>query len=155
MTSAIATAGGPARPKPITLALLVLLGSCWGLYYPIFKFAVRSGLSHSGIIMAITGGVAAALLAVTLVRRRPPVFARRTGRFYFVCALLGYLVPYTFAIIASSRVDAGVLTLIGATSPILTLCLASATGTERLTARRLLSIALGAASVLILVAPQA
>jgi drug/metabolite transporter (DMT)-like permease len=137
------------------LALLVLLGVCWGLYYPIFKFAARSGLPSSGLIMAITGGVALALLGITLVRRRPPLFSRRTARFYLVCAILGYLVPYTFALVASSRVEAGVLTLIGATSPILTLSLASLTGTERLTLRRILSITLGATSVVILVAPQA
>jgi drug/metabolite transporter (DMT)-like permease len=154
MTTGIETAAG-ARPRLLTLALLVLLGACWGLYYPIFKFAVRSGLPYSGIIMAITGGVALSLLAVTLVRRRPPLFGRRTGRFYLVCAMLGYLVPYSFALFATSRVDAAVLTLIGATSPIITLCLAAVTRTERMTGRRAASIALGAASVLVLVAPQA
>ncbi len=144
-----------AKPRLLTVALLVLLGSCWGLYYPIFKFAVRSGLPYSGIMMAITGGVAIALLAVAFARGRPPVFRRHTGRFYIVCAMLGYLVPYAFALFATSRVDAAVLTLIGATSPIITLCLAALTRTERMTGRRLLSIALGAASVAILVIPEA
>ena len=51
----VAAAG---RPGLMSLALLVVLGACWGLYYPIFKFAVRSGLPYSGIILAITGGVA-------------------------------------------------------------------------------------------------
>ena len=155
MTTGIEIAAGSAKPRLLTLAMLVLLGACWGLYYPIFKFAVRSGLPYSGLIVAITGGVAAALLAITLLRRRLPIFRRSTGRFYLVCALLGYLVPYSFAIFATGRVDAAVLTLIGATSPILTLCLAALTRTERLTGRRILSIALGAASVLILVLPQA
>jgi drug/metabolite transporter (DMT)-like permease len=116
---------------------------------------VRSGLPYSGIMMAITGGVALMLLAVAFARGRPPVFRRHTGRFYLVCAMLGYLVPYSFALFATSRVDAAVLTLIGATSPIITLCLAALTRTERMTGRRLLSIVLGAASVAILIIPQA
>ena len=155
MTGIPGVALSGAKPRLLTIALLVVLGSCWGLYYPIFKFAVRSGLPYSGIMMAITGGVAIALLAVAFARGRPPVFRRHTGRFYLVCAMLGYLVPYAFALFATSRVDAAVLTLIGATSPIITLCLAALTRTERMTGRRLLSIALGAASVAILVIPEA
>ena len=62
-------------------------------------------------MMAITGGVALMLLAVAFARGRPPVFRRHTGRFYLVCAMLGYLVPYAFALFATSRVDAAVLTL--------------------------------------------
>src|SRR6185312_3486405 len=138
MTGIPGVALSGAKPRLLTIALLVLLGSCWGLYYPIFKFAVRSGLPYSGIMMAITGGVALMLLAVAFARGRPPVFRRHTGRFYLVCAMLGYLVPYAFALFATSCLDAAVLTLI-----------------ERMTGRRLISIALGAASVAILVIPEA
>ena len=86
MTTSVETAAGSAKSQLLTLAMLVVLGACWGLYYPIFKFAVRSGLPYSGLIVAITGGVAAALLAITLLRRRLPIFRRSTGRFYLVCA---------------------------------------------------------------------
>ena len=65
MTGIPGVALSGAKPKLLTIALLVLLGSCWGLYYPIFKFAVRSGLPYSGIMMAITGGVAVMLLAAS------------------------------------------------------------------------------------------
>ena len=58
MTGIPGVALSGAKPRLLTIALLVVLGSCWGLYYPIFKFAVRSGLPYSGIMMAITGGVA-------------------------------------------------------------------------------------------------
>lgn len=147
------SSASPRRLLPIML--LVLLGLSWGLYFPILRFAARSGLPETGIIMAITFGIAVALLAIAAVRRRLPAFRRDTWRFYLVCALLGYLLPYCFALFAAGRVDAGVLTLIAATSPIITLCLAAAIGAEKVTRRRVLSIALGVASVTILVAPQA
>jgi hypothetical protein len=79
MTGIPGVALSGAKPRLLTIALLVVLGSCWGLYYPIFKFAVRSGLPYSGIMMAITGGVAIALLAVAFARGRPPVFRRQPG----------------------------------------------------------------------------
>ena len=142
------------RPALLPLALLIILGLSWGLHFPIIKFAARSGLPYSGIAAAIICGVALALLAINVVRRRLPEFRRRHLRFYLVCAILGYLVPYFLSLFAVGRIDAGMLTLITSTSPILTLCLATIVGAERMTRARVTGIGLGLASVLFLVVPQ-
>ena len=42
------------RQAPLLpLVLLIILGLSWGLHFPIFKFAARSGLPYSGIAGAI------------------------------------------------------------------------------------------------------
>lgn len=147
-------AAGP-RSTLWPLLLLVLLGLSWGLHFPILRFAARSGLPYSGIAATTTSGVALVLLSVAIVRGRFPAFRPRHLRFYAICAVLGYLVPYFLALFAAGRIDAGVLTLITATSPIFTLCLASSFRVERMTVPRILGIGLGAASVAVLILPQA
>jgi drug/metabolite transporter (DMT)-like permease len=144
-----------AAASLLPIALLVVLGLSWGLHFPILKFAARSGLPYSGIAAAAICGVALALLSACLVRRRLPAFGRGYLRFYLVCALLGYLAPYFLALFAAGRIDAGMLTLIGSTSPIFTLCLAALVGAERITAIRVFGILLGAVSVAFLILPQA
>jgi EamA-like transporter family protein len=94
------------------------------------------------------------LLVISLARGRLPVFRPRTIRFHFVCAFLGYLVPYFLALFATGRIDADIVTLITLTSPIITLCLASLVGIERVSATRVLGIGLGLVSVLFLIVPQ-
>ena len=143
------------RTTLLPLVLLVILGTSWGLHFPILKFAARSGLPYSGIAAATICGVALALLAISLARGRLPVFRPRTIRFYFVCAFLGYLVPYFLALFATGRIDADIVTLITSTSPIITLCLAALVGIERVSAIRVLGIGLGLVSVLFLIVPQA
>jgi drug/metabolite transporter (DMT)-like permease len=143
------------RTALLPLILLVILGSSWGLHFPILKFAARSGLPYSGIAAAIICGVALALLAISLARGRLPVFRPRTVRFYFICAVLGYLVPYFLALFATGRIDADMMTLIVSTSPIITLCLATLAGVEHISAMRVIGIGLGLASVLFLIVPQA
>lgn len=146
----------PARRIAVLpLVLLVILGSSWGLHFPMLKFAARSGLPYSGIAAATICGVALALLAISLARGRLPAFRPRTIRFYLVCAFLGYLAPYFLALFATGRIDAGMMTLIGSTSPIITLCLAALAGVERISAIRVVGIGLGLASVLVLIVPQA
>jgi drug/metabolite transporter (DMT)-like permease len=142
------------RTALLPLVLLIILGTSWGLHFPILKFAARSGLPYSGIAAATICGVALALLAISLARGRLPVFRPRTIRFYFVCAFLGYLVPYFLALFATGRIDAGIVTLITSTSPIITLCLAALVGIERVSAIRVLGIGLGLTSVLFLIVPQ-
>jgi len=142
------------RPTLLPLILLVILGTSWGLHFPILKFAARSGLPYSGIAAATICGVALALLVISLARGRLPVFRPRTIRFYFVCAFLGYLVPYFLALFATGRIDADIVTLITSTSPIITLCLAALVGIERVSAIRVLGIGLGLVSVLFLIVPQ-
>lgn len=133
----------------------MILGCSWGVHFPILRFAAESGLSNSAIVGTIISGVALALLLIGVVRRRLPGFRPRQIRFYFVCAVLGYVVPYFLALFAAGRIDSGLLTLIGAISPVMTLCLAALLRVERVTLRRLVGIGLGIGSVVVLMAPQA
>jgi drug/metabolite transporter (DMT)-like permease len=155
MTAPLALRAPGAATPWLPFILLMILGTSWGVHFPILRFAAESGLSHSGIAAAIIGGVAIAFVAICVARRRMPAFGRRQVRFYLVCAILGYVIPYMLALFAGGRIDSGMLTLIGALSPVMTLCLAGLLRVERITAGRLVGIGFGFASVIVLAAPQA
>jgi drug/metabolite transporter (DMT)-like permease len=135
--------------------LLLILGVSWGVHFPVLRFAAETGLPHSGIAAAIITGVALSLTAICAIRGRLPPFGARQIQFYGVCAVLGYVIPYLLALFAAGRIDSGMLTLIGALSPVMTLGLAALLRIERVTVLRLFGIALGLASVVVLAAPQA
>lgn len=155
MTAPTASRAPGAAAPWLPFVLLIVLGSSWGVHFPILRFAAESGLSHSGIAATIICGVAVALLAICAARRRMPVFRPPQVRFYLACAILGYVLPYFLALFAAGRIDSGMLTLIGALSPVMTLSLAAMLRVERVTAARLVGIGFGIGSVVVLMAPQA
>lgn len=143
-----------ARSSWLPLGLLVILGCSWGVHFPILRFAAEAGFSESGIVGAIISGVAMALLLIGVVRGRMPKFGARQIRFYLICAILGYVIPYFLALYAAARMDSGMLTIVTSVSPIMTLSLAALLRLERVTIRRVVGIGLGAASVAVLTVPQ-
>jgi drug/metabolite transporter (DMT)-like permease len=141
-------------PAWVPLVLLVILGLSWGLHFPLMKFAVKADLSYAGITALALGVVASALTAASLLRGRLPVLRLRYVGFYLLLALLGYLGPYFLGLFASARIDSGMLTIVTATAPVLTLCLAALVRIERVSMTRVVGIGLGILSVLSLVLPQ-
>ncbi len=148
------SSGQGRTPSWLPLVLLVVLGLSWGLHFPLMKFAVKADLSYSGITALALAVVAGALTAASLLRGRFPVLRLRYVGFYVVLALLGYLGPYFLGLFASARIDSGMLTIVTATAPVLTLCLAALVRIERVTMTRVIGIGLGILSVLSLVLPQ-
>ena len=106
------------------LIYLVFLGSSWGLYFSLLKIAELSGISYIGILTLTTLGVSIGMSLIALLRQRRPRFGARHVVFYIVCAATGYLLPMIVELWVIGQMPAGVLTLIVAMAPIVTLLLA-------------------------------
>lgn len=153
MSDAAASSRRVPRWRPLTY--LVILGASWGLHFSFIKLAAESGLSYLGIATVATAGVTTLLVLMSLLRRRLPVFDRAHFRFYFICALLAYVVPFLLELASAAHLPASVLTLVVSSTPLFTVALAIAFRSDTISARRLLVIGIGTLSTALILVPAA
>ena len=134
--------------------LIFVLGAIWGLHFSVIKIASESGLAYEAIAATTTMGIAVALIGVGVARRRLPGIGTAAVRFYFICALLGYVIPFFTELYVASHMDAGILVLVVSTTPLFTVLIAVVSRTERVVARRLFGTALGVVSAALVLVPD-
>ncbi len=138
-----------------SLALLVVLGVCWGGHVGLSKAVgaqdAQTALAYLGPYMALT---AVALSAAALCRRRAPLRRRHLG-YFGLAGCFSYFAPMLAELVAAPRVDAGLFVLIEALAPAMTAALAVAVALERVSARRCGAILLGALAGVALFLPEA
>jgi drug/metabolite transporter (DMT)-like permease len=124
----------------------------WGLHFSIIKIASQSGLAHSGIASFITISIAAVRIVIAAVRGKWPVFNKKTIVYYFVCSVLGYLVPFLVSINVAKHLPASVLAVVISTTPIWTTLITWLGRFDVVLKRHIWGISLGflAASILLL-----
>lgn len=137
----------------IPLIYLIILGAIWGLHFSLMKLIAESGISYRGIAAVTTAGVAFALLLIAVSRRRFPVWNRHHLKFYFICALIGYVVPFFIELYAAANLPASVLSIIGSNSPIFTVLIAMAIRSDTVSSRTVISILFGVLSALVILVP--
>ena len=118
------------------------------------KVAVSSGHHPFGLIfwqMAITSVVLAAYIAIARVK--VPI-DRRYLNFYLVIAFIGTLVPNSFSYIAIRELPAGIMSVIIATVPIMSLTVALIARIEQFRLSRLVGIVLGVSALMLLALPD-
>jgi len=136
------------------LFLLTVMGASWGLTIPLSKIAVAAGAHPLGLTFwqgAIGGGF---LLAVSLLRRRPPPFGRRHLIFYLVCGILGSVLPGSLLFWVAIYLPAGVISIAIACVPLFTYALAVSLRIEAPVARRIAGVAIGLIAVALITLPN-
>lgn len=137
------------------LALLGVLAALWGASYTFIKIGVET-IPPITFIAARTLIAGAILLA--LIRWRGlsmPKDGATLWRF-MVQACLNSVVPFTLIAAAERSIDAGLATILNATSPIFTFLLtALITRHESVTARKLFGVGAGIAGICLIVGTQA
>ncbi|OAB55063.1 hypothetical protein AY600_10300 [Phormidium willei BDU 130791] len=136
-------------------ALVVLLGTVWGLNFSLVKFASQSGIPYTLLALLVILGNLALFYGLARVQAGGVALGRGFWRFYAGCGLLGYLVPFFLGLYAAPRIGAGPLAVVVALTPILTLALAGLSGDDRLTRRKAAGVALGFLAVLPLMQREA
>lgn len=137
---------------PRALILLVVLTLVWGTTWPLFPLAVRevSVWTFRAVSVAIAGVV---LLGVARLRGQSLVIERRHWG-TVAAASFCYLVVWNIASTYSAvLIPSGQSAMLGFTMPLWLALIAWAVLGQRLSARMLLAVALGAAAVLLLMAP--
>lgn len=137
------------------ILLLITLGVIWGSGFSLARFAMTNGVNPLGY--AFWQSLGPALFTVTLAlfkNRRFPISAEYL-RYYGVCGLLGIAIPNTNMYFSAPHLPSGLLGVLVNTVPIMTYCLAFASGQERFQLSRTLGVLFGFAGIMCIVLPQA
>jgi drug/metabolite transporter (DMT)-like permease len=146
----------PLRGRRLIVAATMLygLGIVWGLTYPIAKVVTESSVHPVGIalLQALIGGLA--LMPVVLVRRRPPPLTGRHVTVYVIAGTLGTALPNCVWFWVAPFLPSGLVAILMALVPMMTLGLALLLGVERFEAKRATGIVCGIVAVILIVVPE-
>jgi drug/metabolite transporter (DMT)-like permease len=142
-----------AKPAPLVLGQFILVALTWGASFLFIKIGLE-GLSAAQVVTGRLLAGAALLLAVTAAtRQRLPRDPAVWGHLLVVAVLLCVL-PFSLFAWAELRVSSGLASIYNATTPLMTLLVASvALPEERPTRSKLAGLALGFAGVVVVLGP--
>ena len=147
--------GPAARPSPLLIAMLFILGVSFALAVSLNRFAADGGVPFLPYVFwqSFGGGAALMLLAAAL-RRLPPIDFRHV-RIFLSTGALNLAFPYMLLAYLAPKVPASLLSLGLALVPIMVYVLALALRQDRFHWLRCSGILLGFAGILIVLVPQA
>ena len=139
----------------IPYIVLILMGAAWGLSIPLTKITVSTGYGQFGLIFW-QFVIAVIVLGFTLVvRRKRPIFERKTIFLFIVLALLGTIFPNSASYVATYYLPASFIAILIATVPMFSFPMAMLMGLEKKDFRRISGLFIGLLGVVILTAPKA
>lgn len=134
--------------------LFALMSVIWGIPYLMIKVAVEGGVSVPVLVFARTAVGAAVLLPLAL-RGGQLAGLRRYWRPLIAFAAIEIIIAWALLSDAERDLTSSMTGLLIAATPIIAAVLARLTGdAERLTAKRLIGLAVGLAGVAVLAAPE-
>lgn len=144
-----------SRDRLVLTALLVLLGTGWGMTLPLSKIAVSTGHGYLGLIFwqLLIGSVAMALISA--VRGKGLPLNRQAIRTYVVIAMIGTIFPNSASYQAIAHLPSGVVSVLMSLIPMLAFPIALGLGLEKFDLRRLCGLMAGLGGVLLLILPDA
>jgi drug/metabolite transporter (DMT)-like permease len=142
-------------PRPALVALLLLLGSIWGLTFSLAKIGAEVGIPAFGYAALVHGAVGAVLLGLAAARRIRIPLDPSTRIYALVAGLASSGIPAMINFTAVRHLPAGLLAVIVTLAPVLTYAFALALRVEKPAARRAAGTAIGLAGALLIVLPRA
>lgn len=148
-------AGAAARPSPVAVGMLFVLGVSFALAVSLNRFAADGGVPFAPYVFwqSLGGGVALMLLAAAL-RRLPPADFRHV-RIFLSTGALNLAFPYLLLAFLAPKVPASLLSLGLALVPVMVYALALALRQDRFHPLRFGGILLGLAGILVVLVRQA
>lgn len=132
---------------------LLTLSAVWGGSFFFYK-VLDAELPVLTIVLGRVG-IAAAVMQLGLLTSRDQIpLSVLPWRQFAVMALLNNVVPFSLIVFAEKQIPSGLASILNATTPIFTVIVAHWFGDERLTAAKILGVALGFLGVALLMAPQ-
>ncbi len=140
--------------KAWPFVILILLGVFWGLSFSLARMSTEDAMHPISINYwaCITSTVG--LLIFCGLTGRPIRKEKVFLQLYFICGLLGSVIPGTLYFYAASQVSAGVLSITVATVPLTTFVGAAFFRIEKPSLLRVLGVILGILSIALLVLPE-
>jgi drug/metabolite transporter (DMT)-like permease len=134
------------------LLWFLYLGLSWGIVPILYRLLANAHMPTSHTVFLSGVGVGAILYAVDASRTRNWRISGTVLGFSVLCAMFAN-VPFALNLAAAAHVPPSTMAMIVSTSPLVNYAFALAAGWETATRRRLLALALGFASTLILIVP--
>ena len=148
-------AGGGTPHRWRLLGILLVLGLGWGSTQVLGKIAVSTGYQHFGLIFWQSVVCVLVLGILNALRRKSFALTRRAAVFALVIACIGTLIPNSTFYLAVAHLPSGVMSIVIASVPMLSLPIALALGMDRFSPVRLLGLCCGIAGVCLIALPQA
>jgi drug/metabolite transporter (DMT)-like permease len=145
----------PAAARLLPIAMMLLLGTLWGLNFSLAKLGRTGGvppMAHT-FWQATCGGLI--LLAVCWARGVRPRLGRRFLAYYLFAGVIGFAAPNANMVVALLQVPAGVMAVLITLVPVFTYALAIVIGMERFSAVRAVGVGFGLAGALLILVPSA
>ncbi|WP_372621013.1 DMT family transporter [Falsiroseomonas sp.] len=137
------------------LAMMIAVGTLWGLTPAMGKLALAEGMRPLGVASISAAVAASVLFGVAFVRGQAPPMDRAHIRQYVAGGVVGLAFAHLFAFTGLQRVPAGLFALMVPLSGLFTMLFFALAGIERATAVRLIGSAVGMAGVALAMAPGA
>ncbi|MFK7861442.1 MAG: DMT family transporter [Granulosicoccus sp.] len=139
---------------PLNLAALVLFGLCWGSSIPLLKFAVGAGYHPLGM-MVWQLAISVLFIGGFLLWRATPVrFGLGNLKYLLIIALIGTIIPNGFSLLATRHLPGGIMAIVIATVPIMSLFIALSSRSESFSWLRFSGILLGVVSLVLIAVPE-
>ena len=139
----------------IPYIILILMGAAWGLSIPLTKITVSTGYGQFGLIFWQFVIAVIVLGFVLFLRRKRPIFERKTIFLFIVLALLGTIFPNSASYVATYYLPASFIAILIATVPMFSFPIAMLMGLENKDFRRISGLFIGLIGVVILTGPEA
>ena len=138
----------------IPYIILILMGAAWGLSIPLTKITVSTGYGQFGLIFWQFFIAVIVLGFVLFLRRKRPIFERKTIFLFIVLALLGTIFPNSASYVATYYLPASFIAILIATVPMFSFPIAMLMGLEKKDFRRISGLFIGLIGVIILTGPE-
>ena len=139
---------------PLEWALLIGLSIIWGGSYLFMKVAVASVPVFTIVFLRVALGALVLALVMLAMRLQFPA-GLLVWRSFFGMGVINNVIPMSLIVFGTSTIDAGLASIINAMTPLFAIVIAHfATDDERLTANRLMGVALGIGGVIVLIGPS-
>lgn len=136
------------------LAMLLALGTIWGLSNPLTKLALEGVPTFAFAFWQVTLALAVLGPLAAMLGKLPPLDARHL-RFYLFNGLVGLAIPGLNIAVVVQHIPAGLMSAIVSTAALFTYALAVALRQERFRPLRALGVLLGLAGALLILLPRA
>lgn len=139
----------------LNIAALIFFGLCWGSTIPLLKFATSADHHPLGMLIWQLG-IGVLVLGIVVWHRGLPISINRYNVMYLLLiAVIGTLIPNTFSLIATDELPGGIMAIVIATVPIVSLLVALLFRIEAFAWVRFAGVMLGVTSLLLIALPDA
>ena len=138
----------------LSVLMLLVLGTNWGLGFTLGKVGVTGGLHPLGYAFWQTFGGGLVLVAISGWRRQLPPLQPLHLRYYLICGITNIAMPNFVALTAARYIPVGIIVLMISLGPLITYAVAQLVGIERFSLRRVAGVVIGLAGAAMILVPK-